>query len=321
MAEVKVLITGVSGFTGRHLYAYLLTIPGLKLYGLSRHITPELEKLLPEASLVQGDILDYDGLRNVIEKIKPKYVFHMAGRRSMSDLWSEKWDCLVINSNGTMALLETLKSTDCSAKVLIPSSSAVYGAVDQRRIPIKEDEPLSPIDIYGVSKATQEIIGRQYHASHGIEVMIARVFNCIGPGQGTEFVTSSFACQLIQAKNGDKESEIEVGNLQSVRDYVDVRDVVKAYWLIMDKGTPGQVYNVCTGEGSSVKEILDILIKKAGINVQVVEKAERVRTVDITVSVGSYDKLHRETGWSPITRIEDTSADLLEFWAQQLKCG
>lgn len=318
---MNVLVTGISGFTGRYLYRYLLTIPSLKPYGLSRSITKELESSLPQASLVQGDILDYEALRGLIEKIRPNYVFHLAGQRPSGSLWTEQHGTFITNCIGTMALLEAIKSTGCSARVFIPSSSAVYGVIDKHKTLISEDHPISPINIYGASKAAQEIIGRQYLVSHGIEVVIARVFNCVGPGQGKEFVSSSLAHQLVQAKKGYRKPKIEVGNLKPVRDYIDVRDVVRAYWLIIEQGTPGEVYNVCSGEGYSVKEVLDMLIRKTGISVHIVERAARVRSVDIPISVGSYAKLHKHTGWSPQVNISDTLGELLHFWEQQSDRG
>ncbi len=318
---MNALITGISGFTGRYLYRHLLTIPGLTLYGLSRSITGELESILPKASLMQGDISDYEVLRKLIEKIKPDYVFHLAGERPSSGLWVEQRDTFITNCIGTMALLEAIRSTGCSTRVLIPSSSAVYGVIDKHKIPIIEDHTISPINVYGVSKAAQEIIAHQYLVSHGIEVVIARLFNCIGPGQGKEFVCSSLAHQLVQVKKGRREPKIEVGNLKPVRDYIDARDVVRAYWLIMEQGIPGEAYNICSGEGYSVKEILDILIGKTGISVQIVEKAARVRPVDIPTSIGSHAKLHRQTGWSPQVKIDDTLGELLGFWEQQSSSG
>lgn len=315
---MNALITGISGFTGRHLYRHLLTIPGLELHGLSRNITGELQSVLSRASLVQGDILDYEVLRGLIGKIKPDYVFHLAGLRSGSDLWADQRDAFTTNCIGTMALLEALKSTGCSARVLIPSSSAVYGVIDKHKVPITEDQTVGPINAYGVTKAAQETVSSQYLVSHGIEVVTARVFNCIGPQQGKDFVCSSFAHQLVQVKKGYREPKIEVGNLKPVRDYIDVRDMVRAYWLIVEQGIPGEVYNVCSGQGYSVKEILDMLMRKAGISVQIVEQAARVRSVDIPISIGSFAKLHRQTGWSPRIDISDTLGELLAFWEQQV---
>jgi len=316
-ARLNVLITGISGFTGRHLYEYLLTIPNLKLYGLSRSVTRDLKNSLPHASLTQGDILGYEALRELMERINPNYVFHLAGQRPGAGLWAEQRDAFITNCIGTMTLLEAIKSTGCSARVLIPSSSAVYGVVDTHKIPISEEQTICPVDAYGVSKAAQEIICRQYFVTQEIKIMIARTFNCIGPGQRKEFVCSSFAHQLVQVKKGYRKPNIEVGNLKPVRDYIDVRDVVRAYWLIMDQGMPGQVYNICSRKGHSVKEVLDILIEKADISVQIVEKAARIRSADIPISVGSYAKLHKQTGWNSEVKIDDTLWEMLDFWDQQ----
>jgi GDP-4-dehydro-6-deoxy-D-mannose reductase len=314
---MRVLITGISGFTGRYLYRHLLTIPSPELWGLSRNVTAPLQAALPRASLVQGDILDYELLKKLMEDVRPDYVFHLAGQRPASGAWADQRDTFTVNCLGTMSLFEALKSAGCTARVLLPSSSAVYGVTDASMVPITEEQTVRPINVYGVSKAAQEEIGTQYFLASGIAVIIARLFNCIGPGQEKEFVTSSFAHQLVQVKKGYAEPKIEVGNLKPVRDYIDVRDVVRAYWLLMERGAPGETYNVCSGRGYSVQQVLDILIRKTGVDVPIVEKAARVRAVDIPVSIGSYDKLHRQTGWQPQIDIGASLGELLDFWEKQ----
>jgi GDP-4-dehydro-6-deoxy-D-mannose reductase len=314
---LKIFITGISGFTGRYLYRYLLTLPSPEIWGLTRNVTGQLQADLPQASLISGDITDYELLRKSLGDIQPDYIFHLAGQRPGSGSWDDQRETFTVNCIGTMALFEALKSAGCSARVLIPSSSAVYGVTDKSMVPITEEQKISPINTYGVSKAAQEKIGSQYFTSNGIEVIIARLFNCIGPGQGKEFVTSTFAYQLAQVKKRNAEPKIEVGNLTPVRDYIAIRDVVRAYWLLMERGTGGETYNVCSGQGYSVQETLDILVREAGADVRIIEKAARVRAVDIPISVGSNEKIRRQTGWQPQVTIRDSLREMLAFWEKQ----
>ncbi len=205
-----------------------------------------------------------------------------------------------------------------SPVVVVPCSAEAYGRVDPSRCPLTEEEPFRPVSPYAVSKAAQDLMAYQVHASRGLPVIRMRPFNHTGPGRPDRFVASSFARQLAEMEAGLRPPELHVGNLDAVRDFTDVRDVVRAYRLAADRCTPGEAYHVCSGRPVAVREILEILVSLSTVEPHVVVDPERMRPADIPELWGSAEKLHRATGWAPSIPLERTLGDLLEDWRRRL---
>ena len=304
----KVLITGIAGFTGGHLVEYIskldLEIFGLDLPSSNADFHNHLKHV---SKIYYDDIRDENAISKIIRSIKPDYVFHLAGLIVDKDLK----DFLEINVLGTKNILDAVQSIH--TKVLIPGSGAEYGAVPKDKLPITEMAPLCPITNYGLSKVTQILLARQYFFRHGCHIYVARPFNIIGPGEPESLVCSALAKQIVDIENKDLEPVVYVGNLDTKRDFIDVRDVVKAYWAIINKGNPGEIYNVCSSKAYSIKNIVSDFLEISKVKLQIKQDPKRVRTVDIPIHVGENKKIRDSTGWFPEISINKTLNDLLEY--------
>jgi len=205
--------------------------------------------------------------------------------------------------------------------IQIACSSEEYGLVYPEETPIKETNPLRPLSPYAVSKVTQDFLGYQYHQSYGIKVIRTRGFNHTGPRRGEVFVTSNFASQLARIEAGQREPKIRVGNLDAIRDFTDVRDMVRAYWLAVTKATPGEVYNIASGDGISIRELLERLIALCKVEVEIETDPARLRPSDVEILVGDNSKFCEATGWKPQIPFDQTLADTLEYWRAMVASG
>jgi GDP-4-dehydro-6-deoxy-D-mannose reductase len=201
---------------------------------------------------------------------------------------------------------------DC--KIQIACSSEEYGHVEPHEVPIKETNPLRPLSPYAVSKVAQDYLGYQYYKSYGLHVIPTRTFNHTGPRRGENFVTSNFSKQIAEIEKGKKPPVLYVGNLSAKRDFTDVRDVVRAYWLALEKGEPGETYNIASGFCVTIKEMLDLLLSFSQVDIEVKEDPSRLRPSDVGILLGDYDKFHQKTGWKPEIPFEKTMEDLLNYW-------
>jgi len=305
----KALITGIDGFVGRHLGEFLHR-QGVAVVGIQHIRKPKPTKPSP-MELHSCDLRNYKRLLSIVDDSKPDYVFHLAGRNHEGNSISSLWELFETNILGTLHLLQAIQKS-CSPKILIAISSAVYGITPTRR-KISENRSLRPVTPYGVSKAAQELLAHQY-AHEGLKILIARSFNLVGPGQHESFVCSGLARQYVEIKRGLRRAEIRVGNLKSRRDFCDVRDAVRAYWLLMQYGNFGDVYNICSARSYSVQMIVQALMKITGIKGNVIIDAPRLKKVDIPSQVGSYAKLLRHTGWRPEIALDQSLRDLFTYW-------
>jgi GDP-4-dehydro-6-deoxy-D-mannose reductase len=318
---MKVLITGITGFVGSHLAEFLLQKEDVEVFGIVRWRSQKdnIVHILDQVALTECDIRDASSVRKCIEEIKPDKIFHLAAQSFVPTSWHAPSETLTTNIIGTINILEAIKEFKINPWVQIAGSSEEYGKVLKDELPIKETNPLRPLSPYGVSKVTQDLLGYQYYMSYNLNIVRTRGFNHTGPRRGDVFVSSNFAKQIARIEKGLQEPVIYVGNLEAKRDFTDVRDMVRAYWLALEKGKPGEVYNICSGKVYSIKEVLDILLSLSKVNVEIKEDPERMRPSDVPVLHGDYSKFHKDTGWEPIIPFEQTLMDLLNYWREKVK--
>ncbi len=318
---MRVLITGITGFVGSHLADYILANhPDVEIYGMVRWRSrmDNIRHILDKVKLVEADLKDYISIRNILKEIRPDYIFHLAAQSFVPTSWKLPQETLQINILGQVNILEAMKELKLDAVIQIAGSSEEYGLVYEHELPIKETNPLRPLSPYAVSKIAQDFLGYQYFKSYGIKAVRTRGFNHTGPRRGDVFVSSNFAKQIAEIEKGKREPVIYVGNLESVRDFTDVRDMVRAYWLAVEKGEPGEVYNICSGKGLKIKEVLEILLAYSRVKVEVKVDPARLRPSDVPVLVGDNTKFRKRTGWKPEIPIEKTLKDLLDYWRERV---
>lgn len=310
-APLTALVTGIAGFCGRHLAAEL-SAAGYHVTGLDRVPT-----LLPGANMHVVDLRETGRVAAILAEVRPDLLFHLA---ALTDPRLPYEELHYVNVLGTLSLLDAVRQACPAACVLIASSSAVYGRAPAGRLPIGEDEPFRPASPYAVSKVAQEMIAYQHFAAHGLAVIRSRAFNLTGPGESSSFVTSAFARQIAEIEAGRREPIIHVGNLDTVRDFVDVRDAVRAYRLLAEQGEPGAAYNVCSGRGVHIHALLDALLEMARVpSITVEPDPGRLQPADVPTSVGSSLELCMTTGWSPTFPLERTLHDVLSCWREHVQ--
>jgi GDP-4-dehydro-6-deoxy-D-mannose reductase len=251
---------------------------------------------------------------SLLKEVRPDRIVHLAARSSVADSLRDPWGTFAVNAGGTVSLLEAAAAAAPEARILIVGSAEAYGEVREDELPLTEDRPLMPLTPYGISKAAAEQVALFYGRTRGLDVVVARAFNHTGPGQEPTFVCSDFARQIARIEAGRGAAVMRVGDLTARRDFADVRDVVRAYGLILERGNPGEIYNVCSGKARSIGEILDILRGFADTSIAVEADPARGRSEDVPTLVGSFAKLETAAGWRPEIPLERTLKDLLDYW-------
>lgn len=317
---MKVLITGIAGFVGSHLADYLLTKENIELFGIERKgcHKENIKDIQDKINFIECDIKDVSSIKRILENVKPDRIFHLAAQSFVSDSWDTPAETLNANIIGTLNIFEAIKELKLSAGIMIPGSSDEYGLVDEKELPIKETNSLRPLSPYAVSKIGQDFLAYQYYKSYGLHTVRLRVFKHTGPRRAEAFVCSNFAKQIVEIKKGHSKPVVYVGNLDVKRDFTDVRDIVKAYWLALEHCEPGEVYNLCSGKAYSIKEVLDKLISIAGVDVEIKQDKNKTRPSDVSVLVGDCSKFKEKTGWQPEIPFDQTLKDLLSYWCQVL---
>ena len=305
----KIFITGINGFVGKHL---IRQYSKDEIVGLVKDSTGE--DLGKNVKTHQGDILDKQRIQDIISEIRPDIIFHLAALTSPAESLKNPVETINNNVSGQLNILEAVRNLEIDCKMLVVSSAEVYGNVNEKNIPTTESAELLPNTPYGVSKATQDLLGYQYSKSYGLKNVRVRPFNHIGPGQAPIFVVSAFAKQIAMIEKGQQEKIIKVGNLTPKRDFTDVRDVVRAYKLLMEKGKAGEVYNIGSGKSYEISEILNILLSFSSEKIEVVEEESLVRKVDVKELRCDFSKLNNDTGWEPEIPIEKSLQDTLDYW-------
>jgi GDP-4-dehydro-6-deoxy-D-mannose reductase len=315
---LRVLITGITGFAGSHLAEYVLAEhPGTEVYGTQRwrSRTENIRGIESKIQLLECDVRDQSSVTGLIERVRPDRIFHLAAQSFVPSSWNAPAESLTTNILGQLNLFEAVRATGIDPWIQIACSSEEYGLVLEDELPIRETNPLRPLSPYAVSKVGQDYLGYQYFKSFGTKVVRTRGFNHDGPRRGDVFVSSNFAKQLAAIEKKKKPPVIHVGNLEARRDFTDVRDIVRGYWLALDGGCePGEAYNICTGKDYSIQEVLDELIRMSGLEVEVREDPERLRPSDVPVLLGDYSKFRKATGWEPSIPYDRTLRDMLDYW-------
>ena len=308
----RVLVTGADGFVASHLIPELFHGWGCELFGLG--LKPE-----PSCSVVglqyrAVDLTDFDGVEKALDVFRPDAVFHLAAQPSVARSWEDPWFTYRVNLLGQVNLMEAMRSLEIEASVHIACSSEEYGRVSPDEMPLGEGTSLNPCSHYAVSKVGQEVLGKMYSEAFSWRVLITRGFNQAGPGQSPDFVVSSFARQIALVECGKAEPVLMVGNLEARRDFTDVRDTVRAYRMVMEKGRPGAAYNVCSGVARAIFEVLEILLGMSDARIEVEKDPARQRPSDIPLLVGDNTLVRDETGWKPEIPLEQTLKDTLDYW-------
>ena len=261
---------------------------------------------LPE----ETDVTDFSGLDAAVREARPDAIYHLAAQANVASSWEDPAGTFAVNAAGTLNLCTSASALVPLPRVLLVSSAEVYGRVDLQRMPVREDEPFAPATPYAASKAAAEMVGLQAWLGRGLPLVRARAFNHTGPGQGPGFVVPDLAAQVARAARGELD-KITTGNLAVSRDIIDVRDVVRAYRLLLLGGVAGEAYNVCRGEAVAISDLLGRLMRAAGVDVPVREDPSRFRPADVPVHVGDPGRLWALTGWQPQVPLDQTLADVL----------
>lgn len=317
---MRVLITGLTGFVGSHLADYLVSRGDVEVHGTCRwrSRTENVEHLRGRVGLWECDLRDPVAVRATLEAVRPEWIFHLAAQSYVQASWRIPGETLAGNVLGQLNLFEGVRALGLPARIQVAGSSEEYGLVLPHEVPIREDNPLRPLSPYAVSKVAQDLLAYQYWMSYRLHVVRTRGFNHTGPRRGEVFVTSNFARQVAEIEKGRREPVVRVGNLEAVRDFTDVRDMVRAYWLALERGEPGEVYNICSGRAYRIRQVLDVLVDLANVTVEVREDPERMRPSDVQVLLGDCSKLRQVTGWEPTIPFEVTMKDVLEYWRQRV---
>ena len=315
----KALITGITGFVGSHM-AELLLRESVEVYGIQRwrSKTENIEHIQDKIKFEEADLLDAHSLYTVIDKIKPDYIFHLAAQSFVQSSWASPTQTLEVNIIGSAHLFEAVRKTGLPIAIQIACSSEEYGKVLPNEVPIKETNPLRPLSPYAVSKLAMDYLGYQYHESYGMRIIRTRGFNHTGPRRGDVFAESSFAKQIAEIEKGKRAPIVYVGNLEAKRDYTDVRDMARAYYLAVQKCVSGEVYNIATGKAWKIKDVLDLLISMAKVKVEIKPDPARMRPSDVEILIGDNSKFVAKTGWKPEIPFETTMADLLNYWRENV---
>jgi len=314
---MRVLVTGAEGFVGGHLIDYL-TARGDEAHGtiLSKEL---LGDHIPRGvDIHQCDILDERKLDDLLHELTPSAIVHLAAMSSVSIARTQPGSTARVNIQGTFNLLDAASRLAPKPNVLVVSTCEVYGAVAEDEGPITEEHPIQPQSIYAASKASAEVLAGFYARARDLPVVIVRSFNHTGPRQAPTFVCSAFAKQVAEIEAGESVPVIRVGNLAARRDFLDVRDVVRAYVLALDKGSCGATYNICSGRAVSIREVLDTLLSFSERDIEVEVSKDLLRPLDIPLLLGSHDHFANDTGWIPEIPLKQTLNDLLDYWRSSL---
>lgn len=294
---MRALVTGADGFVGLHLVG---------------HLTAEGDQVVPSSC----DVTNRDAIVAEFARADADVVYHLAGQADVGGSWQNPVETIRVNVEGTLNVLDAARLAGCRRVVAITSAD-VYGRISEADLPIRETHDLQPVSPYAASKAAAEMVCLQAGLAHGLEVVRVRAFNHLGPGQSDRFVASAIASRIAACER-EGSTVVQVGTLDARRDFTDVRDVVRAYRLLMISGRAGEVYNVCSGTDRSVREVTDILVNLSTTDITLETDPALVRPVDLRVLRGDNTKISGCTDWSPTIPIEQTLEDLLEFWRSNL---
>ena len=318
---MQVLITGITGFVGSYMAEHALA-HGAEVYGSIRwrSRSDNIDHLRARVTLIDCDLRDLSSVRTLLETVSPTHVIHLAAQSFVGTSWKTPAETYTTNVLAQVNLLEGLRNLKLSPRFLVVGSSEEYGFVADDELPIKETNPLRPLSPYAVSKVAQDLMGYQYFKSYGMPIVRSRAFNHEGPRRGDVFVTSNFARQVAEIEAGLRDPVIFVGDLTPRRDYSDVRDIVRGYWTLVERGEPGEVYNLCSGKSWPIQRVLDFLLEHSEVKkIEVRTDPARLRPSDVMVLEGDPSKVEKATGWRVEIPFERTLTDLLAYWRQRTR--
>jgi len=310
---VKYLITGANGFCGRHL-ADVLDNNGNNVYGISRTIPDALVAQHPNVTYEQCNLIDHTSVYNMLKKIKPDCIFHLAAESSVGSSWKNPVNMMNNNVLSQINIFEAVRELELPTRIIVACSSEEYGLIKESDLPINEKCCFNPLSTYAVSKVSQDMLAYQYYKSYGMDIVRVRSFNLTGPGRPPTYALSSFAYQIAKNEKKMIPNVISVGNLDVKRDYTDVRDAVNGYYELALKAKPGTVYNLCSGKAYDLRELLDVLISFSTTDVNVKKDDSKFRPSDLPIMLGDNTKIKTEIGWIPKIYINTTLNDLLNYW-------
>src|SRR5215469_84455 len=327
----RAFITGITGMVGSHLADYLLQYTDWEIYGLCRWRSPleNISHLLPRINagdrvkLLYGDLRDYLSIHEAIRKAKPNFVFHLAAQSYPKTSFDAPLDTLETNVQGTARVLEALRKNGISAIIHVCASSEVFGRVPREKLPIDEECTFHPASPYAISKVGTDLIGRYYAEAYGMNVMTTRMFTHTGPSRGDVFAESTFAKQIAMIEAGQIPAVVKTGNLESLRTFADVRDAVRAYYMLVTVNPiPGAYYNIGGTFSCTIGDMLNTLLSMSKItNIRVETDPERMRPIDADSQVPNTAKFKAITGWEPKIPFEETMRDLLQYWRDRIQSG
>ena len=306
------LITGLAGFVGGHLVRELAAHGDQELFGSVRGACVPARLPLPNDRISSCDILDRSAVEDLIARTKPHCIYHLAGKADLGASWDEPEETMQTNAIGALNVIRAVLKHSPECRLLFVSTAGVYGPMAAGEDALREDRPIAPPDPYSVSKASAELLCLQYFASHGLQVIVVRPFNHVGPGQSARFLIGRVVKLIAEIESNVRPPVLTLGNLSARRDFTDVRDVVSAYHALIDKGAAGEVYNIASGRGVEIRRIVDIAMGLSKVPVQLESDEDRKRPLDSPLLVGDSSKLRRLAGWEPRISIEQSISDALD---------
>jgi GDP-4-dehydro-6-deoxy-D-mannose reductase len=321
----KILITGITGFVGSHLADFLLKETDHKIYGLKRLNSQlrNIHHIADQITLIDGDLIDQTSLIELIKNVKPDEIYHLGALSWVTPSWDMPSAYMQTNAIGTINLFEAMRFENSKAKVFLSCTPEEFGDVPEELIPITEETRIHPINPYAASKAAQDMVSMVYSSSYNIPIIRTRAFNHEGPRRGILGANSSFAYQIARIERDMQEPTIKVGNLEATRNFTDVLDLVRAYYLAMQKGVPSELYLIGSQNIYTMKQCLEVLIDLSSRSSEIIYEVDpkRVRPNELKTFIGDFKKFHDLTGWEPEISFEDTMASVLNYWREFIDKG
>jgi len=306
---MKALIVGGAGFVGSYLIDHLRECKWSICVTKMQH-----ENFKSDVEVFDLNILIKDDIVNLLNEVKPDYIFHLAAQSSVALSWKNPALTIDVNIKGAVNLLDAVRELDYKPRILLIGSGEEYGHIKQEETPITEDNATRPGNIYAATKVAQNLIGRIYSEAYDMDIVMVRAFNHIGPNQSPMFVVADFCKQVAEIEKGLREPVIKVGNLSAQRDFTDVRDVVKSYALLVQKGKNGETYNVGSGKAIAIADILKMILSMTEADIKIEVDENKLRPVDVPIIEADVTKLTSATGWHRNIKLEETIADTLNYW-------
>lgn len=319
---MRILVTGFTGFVSSHFLAFLNNNePGARVLGIDKNAPAfDLAKYSNiSIDFKPVDLLNKAEIEQALIQFQPEYILHLASVSSVAQSWQAPLDSFVNNTNIFLNLVEQIRINKINCRILSVGSSEEYGEVNEKELPLTEGHPLKPLSPYAVARVSQEMLSKIYSDGFNLNIILTRSFNHIGPGQRENFVISSFAKQLVQlAKHESETKKIITGDLSVMRDFLDVRDVVRAYYILLKKGRNAEVYNICSGNGIVLKQIIEKMSEILKIKIAIEVDPQLIRPNENKKIVGSYQKIKNEFGWQPEIPLEKSLSDMIGYWQKKI---